>query len=141
MVCKLYMVTILCECHLNTLLLQIWNMLKDSAGGKDSITLEEFININDILGSQRVRDQIASDQMLFFDVIDTNHDGFIQWGEFEVYFKAHGLNPENAKASFEMIDTNKDGVLSKEEFIAAAVDYFTSREDTPSKVFFGPLLD
>ena len=115
--------------------------MEDTTGGKDIITLEEWIKVNDTLGSQRVRNQVTSDHMLFFDVIDTNHDGFIQWDEFEMLFKIIVLKPETAKASFEMIDTNKDGVISKEEYIAAAVEFFTSKKDSPANVFYGPLVD
>ena len=76
-----------------------------------------------------------------FDIIDTNHDGYIQLGEYEHHFKMTGLDPGMAKMAFDSIDTNKDGVLSREEFISANVEFHRSKEDTPAKNFFGPLLE
>ena len=107
---------------------------------KKSIDLEEF-NKRLFDDQQTVRALNIAAQSLWFDVIDMNHDGLIQWKEFELYFNIWGIkNSAIAKASFEMIDTNKDGVLSKEEFVAAAVEFYTSRDDTPSKFFYGPLV-
>ena len=64
--------------------------------------------------------------------------------EFKDYFKitAPGVSEAEVILSFNTIDTNKDGVISREEFMAAAEDFFCGVEETEiSKVFLGRLVE
>ena len=59
------------------------------------------------------------------------------------YFKitAPGVSKAKIIYSFNTVDTNEDGVISREEFMAAAEDYFCGVEETEvSKVFLGHLV-
>jgi Ca2+-binding EF-hand superfamily protein len=64
--------------------------------------------------------------------------------EFKEYFKltAPGVSEAEVTYSFNTIDTNKDGVISREEFMAAAEDFFCGVEETDlSKIFLGRLVE
>ena len=78
----------------------------------------------------------------FFDALDINGDGVISVNEFVAYFKAVGLSEEESKKSFSIIDKDKNGEISREEFLAAANDFYRGTEETPlSEALFGPLVD
>ena len=55
---------------------------------------------------------------------------------------APGVSEAEIIHSFNTIDANKNGVISREEFMAAAEDFFCGVEETElSKVFLGRLVD
>ena len=79
-----------------------------------------------------------------FDAIDTDDDGWISAEEFGVFLKAGApaLTDEEVQHSFDTIDKNKNKRISREEFLAAAKDFYYGVEETElSKVFFGKLED
>ncbi|CAH1791589.1 unnamed protein product [Owenia fusiformis] len=79
---------------------------------------------------------------LFFDVVDTNHDGFISKEEFEVLYRSFGIQPYKpfALASFKRIDTNADGLISRDEFLATWEDYMFNTTDADNgNRLWGPL--
>ena len=123
--------------------LQWWERFRKFAGGLDSIDFDDYINtIRDIISNEEdIHNFIELPLKLLFTAIDTNHDGVIQPKEHETYFSIFGLDTSTAKAAFEAIDSNHDGLISKDEFTAAAVEFYTSKEDTPTKFFFGPLVE
>lgn len=50
--------------------------------------------------------------------------------------------PQDAVHSFTAIDINKDGYLSLEEFVKLGREFFlTEDEHSPSKAFWGPLVN
>ena len=116
--------------------------MKFSQNG-DKYDFEAYCNgIEEVVASEEeIRHCLEVTFGAMFDVIDTNHDGFIQQEEYEYHFRISGLDTTLAKESFDAIDTNKNCVLSREEFIFAAVEFHRSREDTPAKYFFGPLIE
>jgi Ca2+-binding EF-hand superfamily protein len=80
---------------------------------------------------------------MLFDCIDTNNNGTISIEEYKVYFQVIGPNisDEEMKHSFNTIDSNGDGVISRDEFLAAAEDFFYGVEETElSNVFYGKLV-
>lgn len=124
-------------------LVQIWNNYISNLGGAgDSINQEKFIQAMSVMvkdASQK--EQMAGPLPLFFQAVDANNDGFIDAGEFAIFFKIFGLDENMAPASFQAIDTNNDGLLSKEEFVTAGTDFFVSEDAAcPTKLFWGPLI-
>lgn len=76
-----------------------------------------------------------------FEVIDTDHDGFLSYVEWEDYNLAVRIASEHSKASFEAMDTDHDGRISMEEFVAYHEEFFYSTEDRlNSSILFGPLV-
>ena len=110
-------------------------MEKNGAYGKEAIGPDDFSQMPDRVDPQVYKHNLAAINRIFFDVIDSNHDGYIQRKEFEVYFRNFGIDVSNAEESFKMTDTNGDGVLSKEEFVGAGLEFCCSKEDTPTKLF------
>ena len=49
--------------------------------------------------------------------------------EFGVYFKIISIDESSTKASFVAIDSNHDGIISRDEFVAAGVDFFTGVDE------------
>ena len=116
-------------------------MEKEAVGGKESIGFDDFGRMPELVKPDLLKQNGEAVLVTFFDVIDSNHDGYIQSKEFEVWFRIIGVDVSKAEESFKMIDTNGDGVLSREEFVAAGLEFVTSKEDTPSKLFYGPLVE
>ena len=79
-----------------------------------------------------------------FDVTDLNKDGHISLDEFKVHFHILGINISDSEVvhSFNTIDTDKNGKISREEFLAAADDFYNGVDETEvSRVFLGYLED
>ena len=75
-----------------------------------------------------------------FQVIDTDANGTISFKEWVEYYKALGVDPCHARASFDAMDTNGDNDVSMEEFVAYNKEFFFSAEDTlHSSIMYGPL--
>lgn len=124
-------------------LLQIWEKyLKGVAGGKP-LTQPAFIEAmkKQLNNNKDVKQTLGGPLPIFFHAVDANGDGMIQGDEFSLFFQILGLDPKMAPESFKAIDTNNDGQLSLEEFVQAGTDFFTSEnENSPSKLFWGPLV-
>ena len=105
------------------------------------MTLDEFINDMKNADQDYVKKLVEANFNMRFDVLDTNHDGYIQWEEYAEHFKIVKYDELPVREVFEALDTNKDGHISREEYMAAAVDFFTNMEDAPIKYMLGPLED
>ena len=125
--------------HLTEKTTELWEAYHSSSGGVDSIDKATFVKAMDKIAHDHISKITEAPFKLFFGIVDANNDGMIQGSEFEDFFRIMGLDPKLAAESFKAIDTNNDNLLSLDEFISAGVEFFTSREDTPTKLFFGPL--
>lgn len=119
----------------------LWETYKSQADNVDAISQEAFIKAMAKIAHDDIKSSIEAPFTKFFEIVDANKDGNIQGNEFEDFFRILGMDPKLAEASFKAIDTNNDGLLSLEEFTTAGKEFFTSHNDTITKVFFGPLLD
>ena len=72
-----------------------------------------------------------------FDVVDTNHDGYLQLNEYEKMMKASNFDAGTAKSAFDTIDTNHDGKLSRKELKDYTFQFWFIPGDTKSAGFFG----
>ena len=76
-----------------------------------------------------------------FSIVDANADGSIDLAELSLFFESYGLDTSVALPSFAAMDADGDGLISKDEFSASGLAFFTSEdEEHPSKLFYGPLI-
>jgi len=106
----------------------------------DPTTFDKYLAMLKKAGKEEIRKAVHIFFPLFFNIIDTDQDGFISPKEFLVFSSFYAITKEDSKKSFEMIDTNKDGKISKEEFEDVAEKFcLLEAEGDPSEYFLGPL--
>ena len=71
-----------------------------------------------------------------FDLIDTNRDGVLVWKEYEQLTSCSNMEPEALKAAFNFLDKSGDGKISRKEFMAADVQFWTTL-DTSNQDMYG----
>ena len=75
-----------------------------------------------------------------FEIIDSDGNGEISYGEWVNYYKAVGIDTKHARASFDAMDTDHNGTISDKEFAAYVNEFFHSAEDKlKSSILYGPL--
>lgn len=123
-----------------------WDKYLSDLANKDQITEKDFVkNLKKVVEDEKHHNDLLGPLPLFFKCIDRNEDDQIDMGEYVIFFEILGI--ENAavlaEPSFKAIDTNADGYLSVDEFTQAGKDFFTNATDesTPTKFFFGPLVE
>jgi Ca2+-binding EF-hand superfamily protein len=129
------------EAQIQSVLKGIWTTYFEAESLVQPITAKVYCDSLRKLGRERLVGVVKSFFSLYFDIIDTNEDDLIQKEEFEVFFKVFGMDPSTAAESFLSIDTDGDGVLSRDEFVAASVDFCTTNDESSKfNNFCGPLL-
>ena len=70
-----------------------------------------------------------------YDLIDTNHDGFVSREEYRAFLEAVGgeRSPAYIDTVFDLIDTNKDGKLERKELSDYEFRLFFTLEDVTGK--------
>ena len=113
-----------------------WGLVNEST----ALTYDELLE-NYIREIEKLTEEVGgSAYSEMFRVIDIDGNGTISFEEWVSYYKAIGVDPVHARASFDAMDANGDGVVSMEEFVAYNVEFFFSTEDTlNSSIMYGPL--
>lgn len=116
-----------------------WSELRRQVDGADRFTAEQFVAANQAAGVDRSRFTMADlVPRAIFDVMDTDADDTISKAEYKVFLDAWGVSDLEALDVFLQLDTDDDGRISRDEFIGAIRDFFTSPElDSPGSLFFG----
>ncbi len=117
-------------------------LIEATKGKKRRINIREWINIikkNNEAGKESyfIRWFSLAVVRFLFDLFDYNHDGFIDFDEFESLYQILGLNRANTIFAFKQLDVNKDGVLSKVEIYEAITHYFSASNATINSYVFG----
>jgi len=77
----------------------------------------------------------------YFDNTDRDKNGLLDLNEFKSYLYIWGINKEFAQATFDAIDTSGDGFLSREELVAAGINFSIGENpDKASDTLYGPLV-
>jgi len=114
--------------------------LKEHANG-EPLSYADYVAARKQQSKETLAQMVTKIASLYFDMLDTNKNGYIEKKEFEIMFQMLGIDPGLSEKSFQMIDTNHDGRLSREEFTAAYVDFWTNEDEKSiSQIFFGPLI-
>ena len=67
---------------------------------------------------------LSSLQGPFFDVMDTDKDGFVTLEEYKLGYVAIGWDAAGAESGFKFIDTTKSGKISRERYIKSTTDFW-----------------
>ena len=124
--------------HICSFHFQIWKEIYQEFAESQPLTSAGVAEAVKKYGAAKMIKLTNAAGAMFFDLIDTNEDGFIGKDQFAVFHQLVGLDPDTAPEAFNAIDTNQDGKLSREEFNAAWVDFTTNDDpDSPFKHFLG----
>jgi len=117
---------------------ELWTKYFQPLSNNGKATFDELISVLKKHGKDEIKSDIAAQFSLFFDCFDTNQDGFIQLHEFVTFFNIVGVSEVFSKKAFDVMDTDRDTMLSRDEFVTAAVDFFTLEEPSlPCDLFYG----
>lgn len=116
-----------------------WSELLQQVNGVDRLSKEQFVVANRAAGADTSQFTMAHVvPQAIFDVMDTDADDTISKPEYKVFLEAWGVSDLEALNAFLELDTDDDGRISRDEFIGALRDFFTSPElDSPASLFFG----
>jgi Ca2+-binding EF-hand superfamily protein len=124
----------------SSLHIQYWARYYDETSKREPVTVQVYIRSMKEHSTEDFKELLDRFSTLFFDVMDSNNNGYIEKGDFRLFFSIVGLDAAAADEAFKVIDTNGDGRLSREEFKTAYLDFWTSEDETsPNRFFFGPL--
>ena len=124
--------------------LNIWQQahLPHLPAGSRGLTKEEFVRSNLALADDPVtrNDTLGALASTFFELADDDGDGRVDREEFWAF--QHGHFPELTRAdlgeAFDHLDSDGDGYLSRGQFTAAIVEYWTGRDpDAPGNWWLG----
>ena len=124
----------------------VWGDLLDGDGKGPDYKVTESMYIEKIFNAvskDGAEDMMRKEWNNNFTVMDVNKDGVISKAEHRRFFEAKKqLNPSVAIVAFSAIDKDMDGFISRDEYVEAALQFFSnfSDETKPSKHFFGPLV-
>ncbi|MEU3569403.1 EF-hand domain-containing protein [Kitasatospora sp. NPDC036755] len=113
--------------------LTVWRDLhRPHVGGAEAITREQFVASTLTLADdpRAAAATVGRLAEVFLSVADADGNGTVDPEEFRAFHGAHfpGLGRDRADTAFRHLDRNGDGVLSREEFVDAIVEYWTSRD-------------
>merc|ERR1712018_688686 len=123
-------------------LCEIWDNFLKNVAGDAALDKTAFIAaMAKMVADPASEAALAGPLPLFFQAVDANNDGFIDAGEYGIFFDIIGIDKSLAADSFKAIDENNDGLLSADEFTTAGVQFFKSDDAaSPNRLFWGPLI-
>ena len=84
---------------------------------------------------ERTHTDILNDA--WYDVVDTNHDGFVTLDEYRLVLKASNFGAESADETFRILDANKNGKIERKELTDHEFKYWYGLNDEGTKGMFG----
>ncbi|KDR21118.1 sarcoplasmic calcium-binding protein [Zootermopsis nevadensis] len=122
---------------------EVWEKQWGAVDRYNLVTTEQYLqHMQHVLSDKYLNRKAHHFLPYLFKAVDKDRDGVISVEEFKLFFECLGLEDKDAVHSFTAIDINKDGYLSLEEFVKLGREFFlTEDEHSPSKAFWGPLVN
>ena len=79
--------------------------------------------------------------VIWYDVVDTNHDGSLTLDEYRTVMSACNFDPSAADATFKILDKNKNGKVEIKELNEHEFKFWFALEDPGSKGLFGDIFE
>jgi len=107
----------------------------------DTSTSDSFVANLKAAGKAMITGASTEIHNLYFTNTDRDGSGQVDLDEFTKYFYILGINVAYAEDTFNGVNYKTDDNISRDEFVTAANNFFTSEIiDKRSGLFFGPLL-
>jgi hypothetical protein len=127
---------------LRATLRKIWATYFEEPSKDQPVTAKVYCEALRKFGKQKLVDVVNNFFPYFFNVVDTDNDGKISVEEYRQFLDIFGMDPTHADESFEKLDTNRDGILTRDEFLAASLEFCTGDDEaSPYQYFLGRLVD
>ena len=120
----------------------------ESVGLKPGVRLtkEQFLdNLAEVALRERAKHEAGDKDSLFvhyleaiFNVVDTNHNGFLELNEYEKMMKASNFDAGTAKIAFDVIDANHDAKLSRQELLDYIAKFWYYPDNQEAAGMYGP---
>ena len=128
----------------DTVMREYWESVGLKPGVK--LTKEQFFdNMAEVALIERAKHEAGDKESLFvryieaiFNVVDTNHNGFLELNEYEKMMTSSNFDAGTAKIAFEIIDVNHDGRLSRQELLDHIAKFWYYPDDQESTGMYGP---
>ncbi|GGS29412.1 MULTISPECIES: EF-hand domain-containing protein [Actinokineospora] len=113
---------------------QIWQKL-GSRGDGSAITKETYVQSMD---QDLVENAYIPLNSVFFDVVDSDHDGKISESELVSALQRDGLSADNVREAFQRMDRDKDGDITRQEWDQAVREMLLSSDpNAPGSIMLG----
>ncbi|MEV6711633.1 EF-hand domain-containing protein [Lentzea sp. NPDC051208] len=121
---------------LSQVMLSWWTTLQSAAGGADRVTLDDVLNVVDVLPDNIEPVLGTADAM--FGAVDADGDDYVSEAEYRVMVEAW-LGRE-AATDFAVLDLDGDGRLSRAEFATLWAEFWAGdNADAAGSYVFGPV--
>ena len=89
----------------------------------ESMYIEKFFNA---VSKEGAENTIRKEWIKNFEIMDADQDGVISKAEHRRFFEAmKHLDPNGAVVAFSAIDRDMDGVITRDEYVEAAMEFFS----------------
>ncbi|SDK81553.1 EF hand [Lentzea albidocapillata subsp. violacea] len=121
---------------LSQVMLGWWTMLQSAAGGADRVTLDDVLNVVDVL-PDNIEPVIGTADAMF-GAVDADGDDYVSEAEYRVMVEA--WLGRAAATDFAVLDLDGDGRLSRAEFATLWAEFWAGDDaDAAGSYVFGPV--
>ena len=121
---------------LSQVMLGWWTTLQSAAGGADRVTLDDVLNVVDVLPTNI--EPVLGTADVMFGAVDADGDDYVSEEEYRVMIEAW-LGHEGT-TDFSVLDLDGDGRLSRAEFATLWAEFWAGdNADAAGSYVFGPV--